>query len=258
MIDKIKNLYMKIFYRFKSRLNFWLALLVLPAFFFVPLWWFLASFIVYRLLDSIKMIVFHEYQTHKILKPKNVIIEIIGYYLICSADASPPFNKVKYHWTHHKFYNDVEKDPTLARCGLVKSLIEYCLDLGPAASHHSIDDSEISIIPTPTYMFFQKYWLYVFTANIIIWVTLTSWWVFVSWFVFPVWIYGMLGRSVDYIAHGKGIKDKNYMVLLYGVHAFHNYHHENYLLETKPYYGNKFWQYLNTDFYIHKLFCKPF
>lgn len=256
-MHKLTELYMKIYHGFRSRFNAWLTLLILPVFWFVPWWWLVVSVIVYRIFESLHIVMYHEYGNHRVLQPRNKLIEIIGWYTIAAFDAQSPYNKIKYHWTHHAYY-ETDYDSTWKKLQVAdkKDLWKYLLDLTPHAPHLAASESAIEILPSGAYNWFQKYWHQVFIANIIVWLLLGGWWIFIAWFVFPIWFWGAIFRLLNWKTHKLARDDENWTVLIYGNQAWHKKHHRDYLDEWDAYYGPGWWKWVNIDFYVQKLLCK--
>lgn len=246
-----------IFSKFKARKVFWMTFLVVPALFFVDPIWFLISFLLFRVWESIYIATYHEFQVHKMLKPRHWIFEFLGYYLIAAGDVQRPIDKIKHHWKHHEFYQDFDKDPTQARVELVKWPWLYCLDLGAHAPHYHIEDKDIPVIQTPLFQFFNKYATQIFFTNMIVWCLLFGVWSFITFFVFPVWAWGIVFRSIDWYTHKLDLPDSNWLVFVYGSQCWHQYHHNYDRTQTEPYYGEGIWKLLNIDFYVQKLTFKP-
>jgi len=257
MIDKIKSLYMKIYHGFRSRFNFWLTLVVLPVFFFVPWWWLVVGIIVNRIFEAINISMYHEYANHREIKPKNKIIEALGWYIICTFNAQAPWDKIKYHWMHHAYF-ETEKDSTYTKLQAMqnKDWWLYLIDMAPHTPHVPVDYVHCPQLPSRVYDWFQKYWHEIFIFNIILWLVVGGWWVFVAWFVFPIWFWGCVFRWLNWGTHKLQKPDTNISVLLYGSQAWHQRHHKEYLNEWEPYSGEGIWKWLNIDFYVQKVFFK--
>jgi len=259
MKQLILDKFLFLFNNFKGRRGLYLTFLVLPAVFFVPLWQFVVSFFVGRIIESIYIATYHEYHVHKLLKPRSEFIEFLGYWRLVSGEIQSPFDKVSYHWKHHEFF-DTEKDPTQSKLDLASNPILYCLDMTPPGAWHNVDPDRIKIVDTRLYRFFQKYWAHVFLLNIILWVTLTSFWTFVVWFIFPSWAWLCVWKTIDWRTHKLKRKDANWQVLLYGSQCFHQWHHDTYHDSSNSpaelFYGPGIWKWLNIDFYVQKLTFK--
>lgn len=255
MIQLLKDKSLFLFNKFNSRRGFWLMFLVLPSFFFVPLWQFAVSFIIWRVIDSIYLGVYHEFHVHKLLRPRWFFIEFLGYWRIVSGDFQSPLSKITYHWKHHEFY-ETEKDPTQGKIDLASNPILFCLDMTAPGPYHHVDTSFVKVQDTKLYRFFQKYWAWICLSNIIFWITITSFWTFIAWFIFPMWIWMIIWKTVDWETHKLKMPDKNWLVLLYGSQCWHFYHHANDRIQTETYYGTGLWKWLNIDFYVQKLTFK--
>lgn len=257
-MNKLKEVYMKIYHGFRSRYNAWLTLLILPVFWFVPWWWLVTAVIINRVFESLHIAMYHEYGNHRVLQPKNKLVEIIGWYLVAVIDAQSPFNKIKYHWLHHTYY-ETDDDATWKKLQLMNTgdLWKYLVDLAPHAPHKEVPESKIEVLPSKIYDWFQKYWHHVFIINIVLWIAIGGWWVFIAWFVFPIWFWGVVFRFLNWKTHKLLKPDTNWTVIIYGTQAWHATHHKEYLNEWEAYYGPGIWKWLNIDFYSQKLFCKP-
>jgi len=255
MKQLILDKFLFLFYKFNARRGLYLTFLVLPAFFFVPLWQFVVSFLIWRIVESIYIGIYHEFHVHKLLKPRSELVEFLGYWRIAAGDFQSPFNKASYHWKHHEFY-ETEKDPTQAKLDRADHPLGYCLDISAPAPWYYVDTSRITVIDTRLYRFFQQYWAHVCVINIILWLTLTSFWTFIAWFIFPIWSWLIIWKTIDWLTHKLKLEDKNWLVLVYGSQCWHQYHHDNDRTQTEPYYGSGIWKWLNIDFYVQKLTFK--
>jgi hypothetical protein len=253
----MKQYITKLYNGFRSRFNFWLTLVILPVFFFVPWWWLAVGIIVNRIVESINIAMYHDYANHRLIKPKNKIIEALGWYIICAFNAQAPWNKIKYHWMHHEYY-ETEKDATWAKLQAMKDKDwwKYLVDLGPHVAMPYILEADCPMPKSKVYDWFNTNWQIVFVTNIVLWLALGGWWVFVAWFVFPIWFWGCIFRWLNWGTHKLQKPDTNISVLLYGTQAWHHRHHDEYLTEYEPYYGEGFWRWLNIDWYSQKVFFK--
>ena len=257
MIQLLKDKFLFLFVKFRARRGLWLMFLILPSFFFVPLWQFVVSFFVWRISESIYLGIYHEFHVHKLLKPRWAIIEILGYWRLVSFDFQSPFDKILYHTKHHMFY-ETDRDPTYSKMKLTPNIVLYCLDISapvPPASHN-FDANLVSIEDTKLYRFFQKYWAWICAANIIVLISLLPFWTFIAWFIFPLWMWTWIGLTIDWMTHKLQKEDKNWFVLFYGTQCWHRFHHKYVHTQTKPDYGPGIWKWLNIDFYVQSLTFK--
>jgi hypothetical protein len=264
MLHKITNKIVKLIHEIRARKIAFATPFVIYAFFVVDWIWLLSGFMFYWVAKSIFIATYHEYQVHKWIRPKYKFIELLGWLLTAIWEQQSPYNKCRFHFLHHTFGNDPKKDPTQAKVDLTENALLYHFDLTPHASLENLPpmpDDEVD--PTPMFDWFNKHWYKVFFATILIWLITLPFWTFLAFFIFPVWIWGIIYRYTDWWWHKLNNPDPNWMVLLIGTHAWHNYHHKysNYGTDKKVkevYLGPKPWKYFNIDFYIQKLLYKPY
>jgi len=252
-----------LFNKLRARKIAWLTPFVIYGFVTIDLTWLLLGFILYMIGKSIFIATFHEYVIHKWIRPKHKLIEIIGWYLSALWEWTGPEDKAVFHYLHHQ-YHRTKHDPTHEKLKLTNNWFLYHLDLTPHSSHDSLPLIPFDDIDrTGVYNWFSKYWRQTVCTTLILWLVFLPFWTFLAFLLWPIWIWTMAYRFIDWHYHKKQRADINWLVFLFGSHAWHNHHHNqsdygNGKDIREVYYGPMPWKRLNIDYYIHKLLYKPY
>jgi len=249
MLEKIFNL-------LRSRKGLYLFPIGILSLFYVSWEWLFFGTWLYFVLLRWQTLVYHEYQVHKYLEPKNALVEIIGYFINAVWEWQSPWNKVKFHELHHQYYQDDEHDPTGAKLRLAKNYILYCLDLTPHAAI-ALFGTEPKVRETASYKWFNKYWAHVAIITIILWILILPFWTFIAFYLFPMAFMNPFLRSTDWHCHKINGDDRNWTCLYLGTGAWHKRHHEETGYDPKIFFGPGIWRYLNVDLYLVHLFFNP-
>ena len=124
MLRKLINL-------IKARRVVWFFIPALLALLTVDAKFLLLGVVLYFPMFRLYTLMYHEYQVHSYIKPKNDLVEWFGCFIMSVWEWSSPENKVMFHELHHKYFQDDDNDPTVAKLKRAPNPILYCLDLTP-------------------------------------------------------------------------------------------------------------------------------
>jgi hypothetical protein len=241
----------------KARKILWLMPGAILSIFLINFTWILIGIASYMILFRWFTLTYHEYQVHKFIKPNNVVVEAIGYFILAVWEWQSPAKKINFHELHHDYYQDNQLDPTIAKLNLTDNAILYCLDLTPHSDIPYADMPPIAI-ETQIYKWFNKHWVTVLTTTIVAWLLLLPFWTFMVFYWVPMFFWNIIYRTTDWTCHKICSADRPWACLYLGTSAYHGRHHNDNSYNKDTYYGIGFWKYLNIDFYITRLFFKTF
>jgi hypothetical protein len=245
----------KLISEFKSRKIFYLMPLVLLSLFLVDIKYIILGIVIYFPMFRHFTLVYHEFQSHRYIIPKNSIIEAMGYFILAVWEMQPPDRKINFHQIHHDFFSDDEHDPTTAKLSKADNFWIYCLDISPHVPIPGFFNNP-DAIQTSAYTWFNKYWERVLITVVISWLILLPFWTFLAFYCMPIFIWSIVYRSTDWNFHKKNYPDYPLTCLYLGTSAYHGRHHLDDSYSRETYYGKGFWRYLNIDYYITGLFFK--
>jgi hypothetical protein len=244
---------LKIISKLRSRKVLYLMPLAILSAILVPVKLLLLGVVIYFVFFRLHTLMYHEFQVHKFIKPKNQLIELVGYFIIAAYEWQSPENKIKFHQLHHDNYKSLDADPTEAKLRLANNFFLYCLDLTP---HAAIVSTEVSLdaIETSMYCWFNKYWEIVTFVTVGSWLVFLPFWSFLAFYSFPLFIWSIIYRTTDWTCHKINLPDYNLSCLYLGTSAYHGRHHNNDTYDRATYYGLGFWKYVNIDYWITAVF----
>lgn len=242
MLRKIINL-------IKARRVLWFTVPALVALALVDIKILLLGVAVYFPLFRLYTLMYHEYQVHQYIKPKHELVEWFGYFIMAVWEWSSPENKVKFHELHHKYFQDDDNDPTVAKLKRAPNPILYCLDLTPHVPI-KFDTVEYTFSDTRSYRWFNQYWFEVMVVTLAAWLIFLPFWTFLAFYCFPVFVWQIIYRTTDVTFHHYYWPDVPLFCLYLGTSAYHGRHHLDDSYSRATYYGKGYWKYLNIDYYI--------
>ena len=259
IFDKTSNIFLEC----KARKQIWLVPLIIFSLITIEWKYLLLSFVLYSFFRGIIFATYHDYVIHRVIKPKNKIIEIIGWYIISVWEWTGPRPKVMYHCLHHMYDGDKELDPTEAKLSLTNSMAAWLFDLSPHAPITVYPEAEAlmnRLNKTEVYLWFDKYWKHCLILTVICWLIFLPFWTFLAFLIWPNWSWTMIYKFTEWRFHKQEKPDNPWLAILLGCHAWHESHHLDRSDTTtyKIYYGSGIIKYLNTDWYVHKLLYKPY
>lgn len=257
------NFLNQLYSKFLGRRTFYSLVLLLCCLFTIELdWiWLIWGVAFYFFIKPLQLALWHEYLAHRLIQPRNKIVEFLGLYILSVWELSGPKDKVLYHDLHHRYMHS-ELDPTYKRLVDSKRFLYFCLDLGKSSEIHYNKAGDGGFTSSLT-LWFDKHYKKVLIFSLIVWLTFFPLWTWISFWLTPVFVWNFINRIGEYVWHHPNwqMEDKNWLVFILSQNAWHQSHHQEDNSEIKPvviFNGPGLWKYFNWDYYIRLLFFKKF
>ena len=257
------NIFSGLYSKFLGRRTIYSLLLLVLCLWLNPVNPFLLvlGIVSYFIIKPLQLSTWHDYLSHKQVRPRSKIIEFLGLFILAVWELSGPKYKVLYHNLHHKFIN-TEDDPTYVRLLNSKNFLFFCLDLGKLKTINYNKAKPVEY-DSRLQIWFDNNHKFVLLIITVLWLTFLPIWSWVAFWLMPVFFWNFVNRAGEYIWHHPNWQkpDLNFLVCIFSQNAWHNSHHsyDDMNLENIPINdGPGFWKYLNWDFYIRLLFFKKY
>jgi hypothetical protein len=194
---------------------------------------------------------FHEFVSHEVVRPRNSFIEFVLLTVFIVYTGDNLRNKKNYHYLHHRYSGDSEKDPTQVKVDKLSAL-QYIFDIGPQ-THIDIPKEVTPEFTSPIWMFFDKHHKIIFICSLVLWVIFFPLWTIMAFYFYPRFFLNLSSKFVDLHFHKYHGTDIKILVPIIGTAALHHTHHT---VWRDDFYGDDYWKYINFQFWYSKLLFK--
>lgn len=252
LLDRITHFFR--IYGYHHILTWMIHVLAIFALIYLDIIYFLFGIVVFLLIMPLLQLIFHEYVSHEIIKPRNKIIDFLVLFLFYTHGQTVK-NKRAFHVTHHVGYLDPTNDPTQLKIKAAKNIFWYIFNLQQPLAQELIpvkntlleSNDMIKLLEPHAFKIAWFYRLVMFLLLPIEW--------FCVFVLYLLWLNILISAVHDVFFHSDiNGQDSSWLLPLWSNAAWHIKHHEN---PDSLYFGPTWLKWLNLSWYYYLCLFKP-